>query len=71
VSGRKAQLIFSLAVVGLGLLVPIVIRTDYMLNIVFRVSYSPAWDWLGTGWGAIADSFRSVMPHISGWVRMV
>jgi len=51
VSGRKAQLIFSLAVVGLGLLVPIVIRTDYMLNIVFRVflfaGLGLAWNWVG------------------------
>jgi branched-chain amino acid transport system permease protein len=51
VSGRRAQLFFSLAVAGLGLLVPIVIRTDYLLNIVFRVflfaALGLAWNWVG------------------------
>ncbi len=50
-SGRRVQLIFSLAVVGLGLLVPLLIRTDYMLSIVFRVflfaGLGLAWNWVG------------------------
>lgn len=50
-SGRRVQLIFSLAVVGLGLLVPILIRTDYMLSIVFRIflfaGLGLAWNWVG------------------------
>jgi branched-chain amino acid transport system permease protein len=51
VSGRRAQLIFALLIVGLGLLAPIVIRTDYVLNIVFRVflfaGLGLAWNWVG------------------------
>jgi branched-chain amino acid transport system permease protein len=54
VSRSRAQLIFSLAVVGLGLLVPVVSRTDYVLNVVFRVflfaSLGLAWNWVG-GYG--------------------
>ena len=50
-SGRRAQLIFSLAVAGLGLLFPLVIQTDYILNIVFRVflfaALGLAWNWVG------------------------
>lgn len=50
-SGRRAQLLFSLAVAGVGLLLPIVITTDYVLNIVFRVflfaALGLAWNWVG------------------------
>lgn len=50
-SGRKVQLIFSLTVAGLGLLLPLVIHTDYILNIVFRVflfaALGLAWNWVG------------------------
>lgn len=50
-SGSRAQLTFSLAVAGLGLLLPVVIRTDYVLNIVFRVflfaGLGLAWNWVG------------------------
>jgi ABC-type branched-subunit amino acid transport system permease subunit len=51
VTGRRAQLLFSLAVTGLGLLLPIVIKTDYVLSIVFRVflfaALGLAWNWVG------------------------
>jgi branched-chain amino acid transport system permease protein len=51
VSSRRVQLIFALLVVGLGSLAPIVIRTDYLLNIVFRIflfaGLGLAWNWVG------------------------
>lgn len=53
-TGRRAQLIFSLAVVGLGLLIPIVLQTDYTLSVVFRIflfaGLGLAWNWIG-GYG--------------------
>ena len=45
---KRSHLLVALVVLTLSLLVPVVVQTDYVLQILFRITCSQPWGWRGT-----------------------